>query len=368
MNEYCLIYNKNRNYILDKSKINNISNILSKSGKSETDVICVDDFIAIQTFKIKKNNITKKISYDKNSGYFILSNCRVDNIKDIYIENPELSGLSDTDIFLRLYQKYGSRAFKKIEGPFSFVLINTNSLDIVGGRDLFGQRPMYIVNNKNHLIISSCIDVFFEMGISKKINHNKILQYIFNEHSKDSKTFYKDVDKINGGYYFTYENNKLLCKKYLNPINFTANKNYKKKEILTSFNEIFEKVIKNIVNNINTDIGTTLSGGLDSSSISLLTNKYKANKNLFSFSVHFQGLSESDFKKTNEISYVKNVISNINTNHSFINLDYRKKGPLKNPTKLFGQPYGIINGYVHESIFDACKKRNKLSNGWVIWR
>ena len=104
---------------------------------------------------------------------------------------------------------------------------------------------------------------------------------------------------------------------------------------------------------------STLSGGLDSSSISLLANKFTKD-DLESFSVHFRGLSSNDFKKTDEAKFIQVVLNNSTLKHTHINLDYSTNGPINNPHKIHldSQPYGIINGFLHESIFDECNKRN----------
>ena len=88
------------------------------------------------------------------------------------------------------------------------------------------------------------------------------------------------------------------------------------------------KVIKSQIRSPNDKIASTLSGGLDSSSVSLIVNKNKNQYSLNTFSVHFNGLSKSDFEKTNELTYVEDVIKKIDSHHTFIQLGYKKDGPI----------------------------------------
>ena len=84
-------------------------------------------------------------------------------------------------------------------------------------------------------------------------------------------------------------------------------------------------------------------------------------KQAYSHSVHFHGLSSNDFKKTDEKNYVDTVIKNSSLIHTYINLDYKKMVHyISQNYQMISQPYGIINGYVHESIYQECRKKYKI--------
>ena len=106
------------------------------------------------------------------------------------------------------------------------------------------------------------------------------------------------------------------------------------------------------------NIGSTLSGGLDSSSLSILLCNQNPYKDIHAFSVNFQGLSKKDYSKTYEKNYVDEVLRNRNLVHKEINLKYNDSGPIysKINYKFSSQPYGIINGYMHDAIFLNVKK------------
>ena len=71
--------------------------------------------------------------------------------------------MPEPQIILNLFLKYGEDAFSKINGPFSIVIFDANKKLLYGGRDMFGQRPMYFYDNSEHLIISSKVNIFFSL-------------------------------------------------------------------------------------------------------------------------------------------------------------------------------------------------------------
>ena len=124
--------------------------------------------------------------------------------------------MPEPQIILNLFLKYGEDAFSKINGPFSIVIFDANKKLLYGGRDMFGQRPMYFYyDNSEHLIISSKVNIFFRFGVTKEINNNKILQFILNEHIKDGSTFYKNIKKKYMSNFFLLRIKKFILRNLL---------------------------------------------------------------------------------------------------------------------------------------------------------
>ena len=119
----------------------------------------------------------------------------------------------------------------------------------VGGRDLFGQRPLYYSNNDEFLMVATNIDIF-ESGISKAINNEKVLQFILSNHYKDGKTFYRDINKINGGSSFSFVNNCFTLKKFIQPKDLIADNNQRKSDLIKKFRDEYINVISSITKTI----------------------------------------------------------------------------------------------------------------------
>ena len=145
-----------------------------------------------------------------------MSNSRLDNLDEVKEKNPELSSLSAEEIFLELFIKYGKNSLKKITGPFSFLIICLDTGIVHGGRDLFGQRPLYYCNNNDYFIVANNIDIFFEFGISRELDDEKIFNLYSMSIIKMEK-LYRQINKVNGGYSFTFKNDNINLERFMNP-------------------------------------------------------------------------------------------------------------------------------------------------------
>lgn len=360
MNDFALIISKDKNLNIEGDLSKKMVDELLINEDQKAHIYSSKKIFGIQIYSNEDSNrYTKKGTFfNSSSGHLIFTNSRIDNIDELINNDRNLRGMPEPQIILNLFLKYGENAFAKMNGPFSVVILNQNKQFLYGGRDMFGQRPMYFYNNKDYFIISTKVNIFFRFGVPKEINNDKILQFILNEHSKDGSSFYRNIKKIHGGNFFSFKNKNINISRFIDPARLIDKNLIKKNTIVKDFRELYENVIFSIVKGIEGKAATTLSGGLDSSSISLVANKY-IKDDFESFSVHFRGLLPKDFKKTDETEFIKAVLDKSSLKHTYLNLDYHNNGPINNPYKIHldSQPYGIINGFLHESIFHACNKR-----------
>ena len=358
MHDYFFIIGKNHNVLKDKRLVEKVSKKILVNNR-KLDIHYFTKGFGIQSI-IRKPSLNFDKIFFKNKNAYIFSNSRIDNKEELIEKNPELSKLSQSEIIFSLYEKYGDEIYKLIEGPFSFLIYYADNNSVVGGRDLFGQRPLYYINRNNYFAVSSDASAFSEFDMPQTINHDKILQFILNEHLKDGESFYQNIKKVNGGNSFVYANNEIQIRRYLKPESLISHSIKNKKDILNNFKKNFIKTITSILGNMDENLATTLSGGLDSSSLFLAANKINSKKNIYSFSVHFNGISKKDFLKTDEEFYLKKVLLKTSSIHKKIFLNFNESGPINNKRKIlpFSQPYGVINGYMHEAIFNECKKNN----------
>ena len=293
--------------------------------------------------------------------YLIIGNFRIDNRNEILNLYPDWSSLDDSELIIKLYKNYQDDVCKYLSGPFSFLIFYKKENKIYGARDIFGQIPMYFINHEDYFAVSSCVEELMPLlkEIEKGIDKIKISQFILGDHFKDGRTFYKKINKINGGNSFNYHLGFFKKAKYIEIKDLIS---HKKIDDISDQKLYFvmNEVVSSMLGNTNGDVATTLSGGLDSSTVTMFLSKLVCDKNIFAHTVTFDGLSKEDFKKTDEYNYVESVLDNTSLNHEKINLNYNHSGPINQIDQLSfqSQPYGIVNGYIHQSIFKSCQKKN----------
>ena len=302
------LYINKKNKILDDKKINSILKIQDHRGPDFSKFIYKNNIYFFHN-RLKIIDLSNKANQPmicKNSGDIILFNGEIYNFQEIkkkYLSNENFSSTSDTEVILKLYQKYGSDYFNELNGIFSFIIYDNNKKELISCRDRFGIKPLYYHENENELIFSTEIKPI--IFILNKILYNfKLIKDYLNfgllHHS--NKTFF---DKI-----FCHENatsktysltkNSFYTKKIYWKLN--KNKNLICKNI-NEYNEhyhyLFKQSLKyNLVSDV--DIGLLLSSGVDSRYIyKVLDNEKINNLQSFTFGWNNKKYSESDLLKQN---------------------------------------------------------------------
>ncbi len=223
----------------------------------------------------------------------------------------------DVEVLIPLYIEYGKKCVHKINGMFAFVLTDLNKAEQWMCRDRLGIKPLYYFFDNQRFVFSSELSGIAKLcnvGLSKK----SILQYLACSYIPAPFTIYKKIRKVMPGESITLNINKKKVDKdiYWDIKNFeTKNiKNDKAKEILL---ELMSNSVKNqLISDV--PLGVFLSGGLDSSIISLFAKKHSDLK-LNTFTINFEHKSSKDTENAEFIS------RNIESNHFEINLNAKNQ-------------------------------------------
>lgn len=242
----------------------------------------------------------------------IVFNGEIYNYKQLIIdEELECKTASDTEVLIRLYQKYQTDFLNKLNGMFSFCIYDIKKDKYFCARDRYGKKPFFYYFKDNKFIFSSSIKSILKL-LDKKPNLNKVavnkyLQY-FVSYGED--TFYQNILKLEAATYFIYEpsKSKELIKKRFYKIN-----TYKKiKDENLALKDIEELLFKSVESRLvgDVEVASLLSGGIDSSLISALYTKISG-KRINTFSVGYD-----EYKNYCELDYAQITANHINSNHN----------------------------------------------------
>jgi len=177
----------------------------------------------------------------------LICNGEIYNYKNLAQEyDINLTTDSDCEIILHLYQLIGIQIVKLLDGVFSFVLLDLNNGLLYFSHDPIGVRPLYMINNSGEIILSSelkCLNNF--EGDIKLINPGVYLEYNMNNDQLEEFSYY------NFNYNIKYSNES---------------------ECITMIEDLlYQSVNKRLLTD--RSFGCLLSGGLDSSIITMIVNK-----------------------------------------------------------------------------------------------
>ena len=205
---------------------------------------------------------------------------------------------SDTEVLLALYDLKKEAALGELDGMFAFSIWDSKENILFCARDRFGEKPFYYHVNDSYFAFASEMKALFELTISKKVSQKKIYNYILYGILEDpldkSATFYEAVKQLEPAHYMIVTPDKRLIRKRYwdleqgNPLMLSE------QEAVHRFRDLFTTSVERRLRS-DVPVGSSLSGGLDSSSIVMLIDKIKKEKSVQkTFSARFLNFSRDE--------------------------------------------------------------------------
>ena len=201
---------------------------------------------------------------------------------------------TDTEVILKLYEKYGEKSFDKLNGMWAFIIVDLNKKRVVISRDRFSIKPVYYCRTDDSIFFGSEIKQLIPLLQKKEINDTILSLFLRQgiiDHTED--TFIKGIKKVN-------PKTNLIIDLISNEIKEQKYWDYELVEITNlekAGDEFKQLLIDSLRIRLRSDveIGSLLSGGLDSSTLSIIGNNLQ-NGNLKTYSVVSKDKKHSEEK------------------------------------------------------------------------
>ena len=327
--------------------------LIEAGGKTNRYLFKVDE-------KKSQRNLTQ-VCISPSKEIVICGYLRIDNKKDLASVLGIDSSEKDEEFLYKAYIKWGSKLSNKIIGSFAFLIYDSKLEKFICFRDHMGMKPFYYYKNKDVFIFSSRIKLITEItDITKKINKERVIDYLMFVHPKDGQTFYSEVHKLPRCHILEYKSNEFLLKRYFEFNINIESKLKSSKEYIEKFNYILHEVVDSHINSDNENVGIAYSGGLDSTSLLKIADSLINTKSIFSKSAIFKNLNKSEKKLVDEKYFMDlGLKNNKNVNHKY--LYFEDDGPIKNINDvldIFDEPISAINFYIFKKIALSLKEQN----------
>jgi asparagine synthase (glutamine-hydrolysing) len=249
--------------------------------------------------KIFTFSSSKKNNFFSKNNIFVGLQGRIYNSCDLSY-SLATTYLSDPQILLETYLKWGEACFENLSGDFAISIWDENKQTLLLARDHFGTIPVYYCQKKSVFFASSTLEQllpFIDKNLAG-INLGFLAEYITDTLNNVDETVYKNIFRLPPASYLKLTKESFQIKKYwdLRPIEITQNK--------TTFFEQFEELFFNSISKRIKDqskIGVQLSGGLDSSAIACALSQIKCLSPVSLYSMLF------DLPQCDERDYIFSV-------------------------------------------------------------
>ena len=329
-----IIYNKFKHYLKEMNNRGPDFSEKKKINTLDTNIMLGFNRLAIQDLTEKANTIF----YDEN--YIILFNGEIYNykiLKDKYFKNYKFKSNTDTELLFELFKKYNEKTLDLIEGIFSIAFFNLTEQTSLLARDFTGTKPLYYLKNNDGFFFSS--EAWFLYSLSKKeFDQSALKFYLTFGFNKNDTTLIKEVKKVKPGTFVLYNWSK---KEMYEKDYFLLNEKKINTNSVCNIDTFFSDIIKkNLISD--TKVGTLLSGGIDSTLVTLYARNFT--EKLESFTTCF--LPEEKYKKFNiDLEFSKELAKRFDIKLNISNIDNETDilNDFEKVTDYFDEPTSNLN-------------------------
>jgi asparagine synthase (glutamine-hydrolysing) len=294
--------------------------------------------MAMRRLSIIDLNTGKQPIYNQDKSIVIVFNGEIYNYKFIKKELEQqdvvFSTQSDTEVILKLYEKKGVRGFNELDGMFAFSIFDRKKNKVFIARDFFGEKPLYYYKNGSEMLWASELkSIRNALSFKPEICKTGLNLFFKLTYIPAPFTIYENIFKLEANHYIEYDliaheikiqQIKTTNKVLLEDISF--------KKAASKLNSlVMESIESRSVSDV--PLGTFLSGGVDSSIVSLGLSKLN-DKKIDTFSI---GFKKASFNETDKSQLVAKLINS--KHHEFILSEDDIKTHLDDILLNFDEPF-----------------------------
>ncbi|MFC5652879.1 asparagine synthase-related protein [Paenibacillus solisilvae] len=312
--------------------------------------------------------------YDAENKLAITADAIIDNREELFsqlqIEYTRRSMITDSELILLAYRKWGKETPGYLIGDFTFLIWDEREKMLFGARDLFGNRTLYYHQNASRVAFCTTINPLFALsGMRKELHELWLAEFltipVMLESSDTSSTVYKDIRQIPPAHTITVKaDGGISLSQYSALVSDDKLELKSEGEYDEAFREVFDQAIKSSIRSYK-PVGATLSGGLDSGAVVGFAAKHlrQQNKTMHTYSY----IPSDDFEDwtgngriADERPFIQATVDytgNITDNY----LDFANQSPLSEVNdwlELLEMPYKFFeNSFWIKGIFEKAEQQ-----------
>jgi asparagine synthase (glutamine-hydrolysing) len=310
-------------------------------------------------------SLKEKLPLKSQSGNFVItSDARIDNreelIASLDFDISDAANIADSQLILAAYEKWGESCPKKLLGDFAFAIWDRRSRTIFCARDPIGVKPFYYYLSDRSFVFATEIKAIFCLPeITRRLNESRVVQHLLNTFEDKTSTFYEGILRLPPAHSITVGLGINKLRSYWSLDSEREIRLGSDREYAEAFREVFTSAVRCRLRSA-FELGSTLSGGLDSSSIACTARKLlkeDGTQPLHTFSAIFPSLPQEDMSKIDERKFMESVLSLGEFESHFVQADLLS--PLSNlDDVLWHEDEAVLapNLYIHWGLYGAARK------------
>jgi asparagine synthase (glutamine-hydrolysing) len=240
---------------------------------------------------------------DDSGTLVVTADARIDNRGDIIrvlgLQHPKDPPITDTELILAAYKRWGKECPQHLLGAFVFTIWNSRKQSLFIARDHFGIKQLYLHHtDKLQFYFASEIKPLLSLpDVSNGIDELILGEYLANGRPDRERTIFQNILRFPPGHTLTVTPSKVKKRQYWSLSATDVPSDLTDEEYAERFRNIFEEAVRCRLRSTRS-IGSELSGGLDSSYVTCVAHRILRDSTeqdtLHTFSTVYERFDECD--------------------------------------------------------------------------
>lgn len=264
---------------------------------------------------------------------------------------------TDTEVIAAAYDYWKEECVDQFDGMFAFAIWDEKDKELFAARDRFGEKPFYYYYDQNRFLFASEMKALWAAGILKQPNQKMLFNYITigytDNPERPEETFYDNLYRLPPASFikFSFIYFSFSVVKYWEIDPEHQDKKITDDAAVEQFSNLFDTSVKRRLRS-DVAIGSSLSGGLDSSSIIATASPFTTNGSpLTAFTASFAGFDKD------ELGYAKQVADTFKLQQQIVNVSGNTL--LQDWEKICyhqEEPFGSASIYAQYKVYELAKQ------------
>ncbi len=249
------------------------------------------------------------------TGVVLVADARIDNrgdlLRELRLQQAPASKTTDGHLILAAYLAWGAECPAHLIGAYAFALYDSRSHSFFCARDHMGFKPLYYHLSGRLFAVSSEIKALLaHSDVPTDLNEGQIRQYLEGHIEGRTETYYASVNRLPAAHWMRVDVDQVRKERYWSLDPGRTVRYGTQGEYIEAFRDVFDEAVRCRVRSAG-PVSSTLSGGLDSSSIVATAQRQLAAEGrppLHTFSAIFPSLPPEDLKLIDERDYIDAVL------------------------------------------------------------
>lgn len=264
---------------------------------------------------------------------------------------------TDTEVIAAAWDLWREDCLKEFDGMFAFAIWDEQQQELFAATDRMGEKPFYFHPGNGSFLFGSEMKALWAAGVMKRPNLKMLFNFLTigytDNPEKPGETFYEEIFRLPPATYLKFS---LRYFTYTMQSYWSVPDNQKTititdQEATEKFNELFEASIERRLRS-DVPVGSSVSGGLDSSTVVAIMNSSKrAGSSFAAFTASFPGFEKD------ELRHARTLAKTYQLDHQVVNIS---AGELLDDWQQLcyhqEEPFGSASAYAQFRVYRLAKE------------